>query len=55
MLYVTDLHSSRFYLLQFSDLGNFLFDVHEQGQGHSATGGSVHDGQSLDQWHRSDL
>ena len=34
---------------------NFFFDVHEQDQGHSAAGGSVHDGRSLDQWRRSDL
>ena len=41
--------------MQFSGLGCFLHDVHEEGQGHSAADGSGHDDQSLNQWRRGDL
>ena len=36
-------------------MGNFLRDVHGEGQGHSEDDGSGHDGRSLDQWSRGDL
>ena len=59
MCYVTDLQSSQFQLLQFSDLDNFLHDVHSLASSSvadsSVAGGSGHDGRSLDQWCRSDL
>ena len=55
MWYVTELQSSRFEVLQLLDLCNFIFDVHEEGQGNSATDSSGHDGLSIDQWRRSDL